>query len=84
MSITKSTSVDFITSGGVEFSTLQQAKYREMSDVFLSLFTNAGIPTSNNIAGSAATTLGQYFVDIANTTLTSINGSIVATRNANP
>lgn len=84
MSITKSTSVDYITSGGVEYPTLVQAKYREMSDLFLTLFANAGIQTGNNIAGQAATTLGQYFVDIVQTTLTSINGSIVATRNANP
>lgn len=84
MAITKSTSVDYITSGGTEFSTLSEAKYREMSDIFLALFVNAGIPTGNNVAQAGANALGKYFVDVNGAGLTAINQSITACRGANP
>lgn len=84
MAITKTTSVSFLTSSDAEYPTLAGAKYREMADIFLTLFANAGLATGNNIAQQAANTLGKYFVDISGGTLTAINGSITTCRNANP
>ena len=84
MAITKSTSVSYLTSSGAEFSTLVDAKYREMADIFLQIFANSGIPTGNNVAQNGASTLGKYFVSINSTTLSALNQSITACRNANP
>lgn len=84
MAITKSTSASYITSNGAFYPTLADAKYREMADIFLSMFATAGIPTSNNLAIGGARILGKYFVDVSGATLTSINQSITTCRGANP
>ena len=83
MSISKTTSVTFLTSNGAEYSTLTAAKYREMADLFLSLFVAAGVPT-NNVSNAGATILGKYFIDINGATLSSINSQITTARSANP
>lgn len=84
MSITKSTSASYITSSGAIYPTLTDAKHREMADLFLALFGNAGLNAESNVAQFAAVTLGAYFVGISGGALSTINTNITGVRNANP
>lgn len=84
MAITKVTGTVFVASDGSQWPTLIAAQYRDMANLFVTIFAAAGIGTNNPQVQQASASLGKRFVDATGAELTSVNNSISTIRAANP